>query len=334
MKNGKSKLRGRETYKVVEVFTKDDENWAKLQKSEKQFRSKEYLVKCAEIFHVPVPALDTKNDENVVEGNVDPDVQDNHDIPVPAVDTENDEKGLEETAVPIIQETDADNTPTELEGLQPHDDKTKGAFEVIQEEDAHELFEGRPNKSNDERPRRRAARKNRHNIQEMVAMGILKVNKDDIPKLPTHAWDWDAFRELVEAKYIFTVSRSLVKSITEDVSLDDSLISSGNNSSMQTPVSSSPEQSPVEPLQFDDAHYDQHQVMYTQDTPRRSLHFVGNTTNWATYDALVYIRVSDWHYRWFMIVNKVNRLRFKLFLCCSKNKKVYNYCEVSAFQLS
>ena len=47
---------------------------------------------------------------------------------------------MEETAVPIIQETDADNTPTELEGLQPHDDKTKGAFEVIQEEDAHELF--------------------------------------------------------------------------------------------------------------------------------------------------------------------------------------------------
>ena len=60
LKNDKSKLRGREVYKVVEVFIKDDENWAKLQKSETQFRSKEYLVKCAEIFHVPVHAVDTK----------------------------------------------------------------------------------------------------------------------------------------------------------------------------------------------------------------------------------------------------------------------------------
>ena len=83
-----------------------------------------------------------------------------------------------------------------------------------------------------------------------------------------------------------TVSKSSVDLMEEEVLLDDSLISSATNSPTQTPVHSNPEQSPVEPLESDDAHYDQHQVMYTQDTPRRSLRFIGNTTNWATYDAL------------------------------------------------
>ena len=228
LKNDKSKLRGREVYKVVEVFVKDDENWAKLQKSETQFRSKEYLVKCAEIFHVPAPAVPIEDDEKVLEGN----------------------------AVPDVQNNDADNIPIESEGLKLGDGKTEDVIEVVQVKDAHKLFEDQANNSNDERPRRRAARKNRHNIQEMVAMGILKVNKTDIPKPPTHAWDWDAFRDLVETEDSITVSRSLVNSVEEDVSLDDSLTSSGNNSPVQTPVSLSPVQSPMGPQQFDEVHYD------------------------------------------------------------------------------
>ena len=127
--------------------------------------------------------------------------------------------------------------------------------------------------------------KNRNNIKEMVAAGILKIDEADIPKPPTHAWDWDTFRDLIEAEDSITVSRSLVDSVAGDVSLDDPLTSSGNNSPVQTPVSLSPVQSPVRPQQYDDVHYKQHRVQYTQDTPRRSLRFVGNNTNWATYDA-------------------------------------------------
>ena len=212
---------------------------------------------------------------------------DDNNTPVPTVDTKNEEECLEENVVPTIQETDTGTTSTKLEELQPYDDKTKGVIEVNQEEEVHELLEDQPNNSYDGRPRRGAARKNRKNIQEMVAMGILKVNETDVPKPPTHAWDWNAFRDLLEEDYIIiTVSRSSVDSIEEDISPDDSLISSATNSPTQTPVHSNPEQSPVEPLESDDAHDDQYQVMYTQDTPRRSSRFIGNTTNWATYDAL------------------------------------------------
>ena len=127
--------------------------------------------------------------------------------------------------------------------------------------------------------------KNRDNIKEMVATGILKVNKTDIPKPPTHAWDWTTFRDLIEAEDSIMVVRSLVNSVAGDMSLDHSLTSSGNNSPIQTPVSLSPVQAPVGPQQGDAVHYDQHRVQYTRDTPRRSLRFVGNNTNWATYDA-------------------------------------------------
>ena len=159
LKNDKSKLRGREVYKVVEVFVKDDENWAKLQKSETQFRSKEYLVKCAEIFHVPVPIVANEDDGKI----------------------------LEEMVASPVQDDDDENTSIEVEEFQSCDD-TKDVVEAIQEEEANEPFEEQTNAKN-ERPRRRAANKNRENIKEMIATGILKVNKTDIPKPPTHAWD-------------------------------------------------------------------------------------------------------------------------------------------------
>ena len=127
--------------------------------------------------------------------------------------------------------------------------------------------------------------RNERNIKEMLAMGVLKVNKSVTPKPPTHAWNWDTFRDLVEVEDSITVRRSLINSVAQDVSSDDSPILSSNDSPVQTPVSLSPEQSPVRPQQDDDVHYEQHRVEYTQDTPRRSLRFVGNNTNWATYDA-------------------------------------------------
>ena len=242
-------------YKVVEVFVKDNEDWAKLQKSETQFRSKEYLVKCAEILRVPVPA----------------------------VDVEDDEKGLEENTVPGIQDTEADNIPAEFQGLQHSDDTTKDVHDAIQEEDAHESPKDRINNSDYERPRRRAAMKNRDNIKEMVATGILKVNKTDIPKLPTHAWDWNTFRDLVDAEDNITIVRYAVEPAAEDMSWDKTSAPSGNDSPVQTPTSLSPVQAPMEPLQYDDVDSDQYQEDHTRGTPRRSLRLVGDNTNWATY---------------------------------------------------
>ena len=67
LKSDKSKLRGREMYKIVKLFQKNDENWAIVQKCESKFMSKEYEVKFSEIFPVPHTQTDIDSDLDNVE---------------------------------------------------------------------------------------------------------------------------------------------------------------------------------------------------------------------------------------------------------------------------
>ena len=53
LKNDKNKLRGREMYKIAEAFDFNNEKWAKLQKTENQFRAKQYDAKLPEIILIP-----------------------------------------------------------------------------------------------------------------------------------------------------------------------------------------------------------------------------------------------------------------------------------------
>ena len=53
LKNDKTKLKARELYKVVELFEKNDEPWAVVQKHDSQFRLKKYNVKLDELFLLP-----------------------------------------------------------------------------------------------------------------------------------------------------------------------------------------------------------------------------------------------------------------------------------------
>ena len=57
IKHSKSKLKAREMFKIVNIFRKNEENWAIIQKSDISFRAKEYIVKTAEIFHFPGPSV-------------------------------------------------------------------------------------------------------------------------------------------------------------------------------------------------------------------------------------------------------------------------------------
>ena len=52
LKDDKTKVRGREKYKIVKMFSKLDEKWAILQKSNTKFMAKEYEAKITEIFPV------------------------------------------------------------------------------------------------------------------------------------------------------------------------------------------------------------------------------------------------------------------------------------------
>ena len=78
IKDDKSKLRGREMYKIVDLFNENNECWATLQKSDSQFRAKDYKVKTSEIFSVPVPKL---KDQDTIE--LDEEAQDDSEVTEP-----------------------------------------------------------------------------------------------------------------------------------------------------------------------------------------------------------------------------------------------------------
>ena len=134
-----------------------------------------------------------------------------------------------------IQDTEVDITPVKFRGLQPGHDATKDVRDAGQKEDVREPPKDRTISSHYERPNRKAAMKNRENIQEMISTGILKVNKTEIPKTPTHAWNWYTFRDLVEDGDDITIVSSMVDPVAEDVSSDETPMSSGNDSPVQTP---------------------------------------------------------------------------------------------------
>ena len=53
LRNGKSKLKARELFRVTDIFSKDNEPWAIIQKHNSQFRSKKYEVKISELLLLP-----------------------------------------------------------------------------------------------------------------------------------------------------------------------------------------------------------------------------------------------------------------------------------------
>ena len=73
LKDDRTKGRGREKYKIVKMFSKLDDNWAILQKSNTKFMAKEYEVKISEIFPVLKKKVSTDKTELDVADQDDPD---------------------------------------------------------------------------------------------------------------------------------------------------------------------------------------------------------------------------------------------------------------------
>ena len=176
IKEDKSKLRGREMYKIVDLFNESNECWATLQKSDSQFRAKDYKVKTSEIFSVPVPKL---KDQDTIE--LDEEAQDDSEVTEP-----NENQDAPNLVDGNSEELDSQHNPTD------------------------------PTKSNETgRPTRKAAQLARGKVKSWASDGLLKVAVTE-PKhpLPNHAWDWEAFRRLVEEDDDIIVHR---KTYVEDI---------------------------------------------------------------------------------------------------------------------
>ena len=63
LRNGRSKLKARELFRVTDIFSKDNESWAIIQKHNSQFRSKKYQVKISELLLLPGQVEENLPDE-------------------------------------------------------------------------------------------------------------------------------------------------------------------------------------------------------------------------------------------------------------------------------
>ena len=90
LKTGRSKLKGRELFKIINLYYKNEEPWATILKSENQLRAKEYQVKTAELLVVPGQlsnSLETPKENPITETSKILNEQENTDIIEPTTRT-------------------------------------------------------------------------------------------------------------------------------------------------------------------------------------------------------------------------------------------------------
>ena len=182
-----NKLRGREMYRIVDIFQKQGEQWAFIQKTEKQFRSKKYEIKLSEVFLVP--------------GGT------GH-----RLDPQEHESDTTEKEVPLYSDENTVSTNEHASTKENKQDRQAGAINIptLSSEDAHQSHES-------VRKPRKAAIKCSAQVQDLVSRKLLNIKtsgKKQEP--PRHAWNYDQFCLLLEEHSVVSSRCSPVENGQED----------------------------------------------------------------------------------------------------------------------
>ena len=206
LKNDKNKLRGREMYKVVELFFKNNESWAKIQKTESQFRAKTYEVKTDEIFPVPGDSLNLNHDEELATNDDDkePSTEDVH------TKTADDKVRSDEESNCEVNDT------IMSEGLEVSKENPKSDCGPENNITGDETVES-PYITPYKRGRRQAAIKSSKQFKKLISEGLLMV-RTPTKKLrpPDHAWNWNDFFHLCNMEDTWFVSKDRTPSAKLD----------------------------------------------------------------------------------------------------------------------
>ena len=181
LKSDLNKLKAREMYRIVELFQKNDEPCARLQKTEKQFRAKQYEAKLAEIFLVPGK---TVSDQNMLEMELEEKV---------------DEETMNAEEAEPSKRADELNNHEEPELYEDIEDKP--------EEDSPNL---------NKRKRRKAAMKCLKQTKNLISENLLHIKAPET-KLPGHAWDWDLFASLMDEEVVYSIVKPTPGHIDEEI---------------------------------------------------------------------------------------------------------------------
>ena len=174
LKSDKSKLRGRELYKVVRLFQKNGEKWAVILKCDQKFMSKEYEVKLSEIF-LAIP--------NRHHGDLNNDFKSD--------DDEEDidkEPGCTGSSKDTINDNDLDPINRESEKVDVIDKGPKDVGDksenIISKEEPDEV-----DTPMERKPKRRSALKQRLKMKQLLS--CLRTRTESKPKPLSHGWFYD-----------------------------------------------------------------------------------------------------------------------------------------------
>ena len=185
LKFDKSKLRGREMYKITKLFQKNQEPCAILQKCESKFMSKEYEVKIAEIFPIVKNSNTNDNEENSNEANDKKDTSEN-------VKDFDDKPTEEDTVVNATADNENNNGNDEDINRSENDVDKTATKEEINIQETHNNM-ARP-------PRRRAALKSRENFKKIIdCLHVKTISKPQFKNThPIHGWNYDDWVKSIE----------------------------------------------------------------------------------------------------------------------------------------
>ena len=182
-----NKLRGREMYRIVDIFQKQGEQWAFIQKTEKQFRSKKYEVKLSEVFLVPGGTGHT-------------------------LDPQEHESDITEKEVPLYSDENTVSTNEHASTKENKQDRQAGAINTptFSSEDAHQSHKSA-------RKPRKAAIKCSVQVKDLASRKLLNIKTSEKKQEPPrHAWDYDQFCLLLEEHSVVSSRCSPIENCQED----------------------------------------------------------------------------------------------------------------------
>ena len=224
LKADKSKLRGREAYKVVSLFQKNDEKWATIQKCETKFMSKEYDVKFSELFKVPQlqikNLLDIDNAEDIVDNKEPVEQLEPFDFKVSKRKefvTKNRHQGQGHPAedVPIDKSSNLKKKICDMK-LKSQD------VDCIEKDTDNKEKNSEQEQPYSERPKRRAALKFQHKMKEILP--CLKIKSNIAASRSSHGWKYeDWLKEIDDDPYYVIADHINVIGDDFDISGEDTL---------------------------------------------------------------------------------------------------------------
>ena len=165
MRNGMNKLKGREMFRILDIYFTAGESWAKLQKNEDQFRSKSYDVKLSEI--IPIKGFSKGQSQMQNAGEV---------------LTKCSNKDIEPTAAKQNEVI-----------LQPKNHEPCNYTEA-----KRQPYQVTPDPTQNKQ-RRKAAIQAEENTKNLAAQGVLKIGLHPLKKqIATHGWNWEDFSYLCD----------------------------------------------------------------------------------------------------------------------------------------